>query len=551
MSLLTPLLRVSFIAWRNKLSRGGIRARFFSVTTGIFLSLFALALYYFASVSARNGELQVSELASGTKVGFFAVFLMLLLSNFACGLAAFFGAQDIPLLLALPISRARLLLGRGTVSIWNASWSALIFIVPLFLGLLRGNGVELGGMLLGFVGLTAFVLTSGVLGILLAVIFVNIVPMFRLLEFVAVILTVAILFFASFSGHIENNPKGLAQISERVFETQDMKAMPPAVMEDLFIRLIKGEEDFTPFLRVLFWLFTSLSVTALMFERLFLRGWDLAFGAPRRQRVLTEFGGRRSFFPWDTQLLALIKKEQRMFLRDASQVVQLFVILFLTFIYLFNIKNLKLLNFAVEESSYWWQGVLGLANICLGGCVAAAITTRFVFPSVSLEGRAYVLLRITPLSLPKLLLGKCVAWFIPVGGVITTLLVTGALSLQLPEIAIFYTSVVAISLAVGLVGLGVGMGAVHAKFDWDHVSSLYSGFGNLLYMLLAFVLIFVTLLPTGFLYFLVCVPSFAADIGATELPIFFTLITIIGINVLVARGAVLSGVNRLLELEQG
>lgn len=548
---MNPFLKLALLGWKNRLKASSLKSRLISVLLTVTLLAFSLALVL-VGANARI-ERDFSNFASGLQMASLAVFLMLLMSNFACALAAFFGAQDVPLILALPVSRLRFMFGRGLVAIWNASWSTLFFIVPLLFGLLYGVNATLFQYLLAFLSLTILLLTTGLIGVLAAILFVNVVPMNRLLEFLGVVLAVIIMSIAWLTPEfpVGESYRGVRTLGMALLASESLDLLPSVAFAKGLSLIVRGEQAFDSLALLFGWFSLIALVTGGLFQTLFLRGWDSTFGAKRRERVVRSAKILLEI-PFDRQLSAILNKERRMFFRDASQIVQLLVILLLTFLYLFNLKSLRMLSFAVEDGSHWWQGALGLANLAMGGCVAAAIATRFVFPSISLEGRAYALLRVTPLTISKFLLGKCLAWFLPVAAVTVTLLLAGAFALQLPEIAILHTLVVAIALAGGLVGLGVGLGALYAKFDWEHTSSLHSGFGNLLYMSLAFVLILATMLPSGFLFFTACVPSFAADLGgvASTLVITLTLFIVVGMNLLVARGAVCSGAQRLQELEQ-
>lgn len=547
---MNPFLRLALLGWKNRFRKAGVKRKLLTLALSFGLLLFAAALFSVGATARIEGEFE--KFASGLQMASLAVFLMLLMSNFACALAAFFGAQDVPLILALPVSRFRFMFGRGLVAFWNASWSTLFFVVPLVSGLLYGLGADIFQYEVALLSLAAFVLTTGLLGLLAAIVFVNIVPMSRLLEFLGVVLSVIIISIAWFAPELSTDEQGVKTLGLALLKSDSLRLLPPVVLADVLAMIAAKNPGAFDSTGVLFgWFCLSGFLTGALFQSLFLRGWDSTFGARRRERIVR--GARSSIeIPLDRQLGAILSKERKMFFRDASQIVQLLVILLLTFLYLFNLKNLRMLTSAVEDGAHWWQGVLGLANISMGGCVAAAIATRFVFPSISLEGRAYALLRVTPLTIPKFLLGKCLAWFLPVAAVSVTLLLAGAFALQLPEVAILHTLVVAVALSGGLVGLGVGLGALYARFDWDHTSSLHSGFGNLLYMGLAFVLILATLLPSGFLFFTACVPNFAADLGgvASTSMLFLTLLIVVGMNFLVAKGAVHSGAQRLLELER-
>jgi ABC-2 type transport system permease protein len=88
-------------------------------------------------------------------------------------------------------------------------------------------------------------------------------------------------------------------------------------------------------------------------------------------------------------------KDLKVFFRDATQWSQLILLAVLLIVYVFNIRALPL--YTGERVPYVLVTLVVFPNQGLGGFVLAAIAARFIFPSVSLEGRQLWLLRSSPL----------------------------------------------------------------------------------------------------------------------------------------------------------
>lgn len=554
-SRIVPLWKIPLLLLKNRFKQKRKKVATYLLPIGATLFFWVLYLGAKQVVHDQLTQKDELELASALILAAVMFMMMLIFGNFATALQGFFGAFDIPYLLALPLKRSELLLGRGLSTIWNGSWTALLFSIPLCLGYLSGAHASLLISVNVVVALILLTLISGFIGIAAATLFVNLVPTSRIFEFFVVLLVVFILFIAALapelgtnlnpaseqlkdlSKHLKNNPMRLLELS------------PPGLFSQILVGAKNSELLVAPFCYLLVWTVSIVGTTIFLFNKLFQRGWNLTFAGKPKQKILGFKTIASQTRLVDQQLLAMMTKELKMFIRDPAQAVQFLVILLLTFLYLFNLKNLRNLPFAMEEGSHWWQATLGLANVSMGGCVAAAMATRFVFPSVSLEGRAYPLLMVTPMSVSKLLYSKCLAWFWPTCLVNTVLLISGGLALQLPPLALLYTLLVSIALSLGLVGLGVGMGAIYARFDWDQSSSISSSLGALLYMIFSFVLILVTLLPAGFLFITACIPAFSEKLSFTMTvgPIAVAIVILLLVNLLVARGSLRSGVERLRE----
>ncbi|HMO67040.1 MAG TPA: hypothetical protein PKE47_17770, partial [Verrucomicrobiota bacterium] len=124
--------------------------------------------------------------------------------------------------------------------------------------------------------------------------------------------------------------------------------------------------------------------------------------AARRRPVAAPDGLERLFarLPWsgaDTR--ALVVKDARMFWRDTAQWGQSMVLFGLLAVYLLNLRQ-----FTAQLTSPFWLHIVACMN--LGACALnlATLTTRFVYPQFSLEGRRVWIVGLAPLGLRRVVL---------------------------------------------------------------------------------------------------------------------------------------------------
>lgn len=493
-------------------------------------------------------------------LSFLSFFFLLLFSNFVAALNIFFAAKDMSYLLALPLRSAELYTARLAETILTASWMFVLFGIPTLLAYRSVYELPwhfvLVGMLIGLL----FLVLSAALSFILAALFVNFFPVARIGDSLAIAAFAVVALLLARGQDLargvpaeHQNMHAFAK-SIAALDRPNPAWLPSRWASDVLVGyLAPGTTDPVLAATLLGAITTLVFVLGfLVFKFLFMRGWTRATESISVRRRKNTIGGRGIRLPINPQTRAVVSKEVRMFLRDASQAMQLLLILTLTFMYLYNFRTLRSAVSATSEGSAWWLAMLSLSNISMGGCVTAAIATRFVFPSVSLEGRAYSLLRVTPMSIQKLLRSKVYAWIFPVMLASTTLLVSGAFAIQEPPEAIIISAVLGVALTIGIVTLGVGVGAVYVRLDWESPAQVASSFGTLLYMLLSLMVIFLTLFPASYLFFITCVPGLAEGLGHEQylLSVGCSLFLVFFINLVAGRCALKAGVEALEELER-
>jgi ABC-2 type transport system permease protein len=175
---------------------------------------------------------------------------------------------------------------------------------------------------------------------------------------------------------------------------------------------------------------------------------------------------------------AMAAKEIRTVTRDVAQWSQLFLMVALLFIYLYNIRMLPLGGDARAP-------IIAYANVGMCGFVVAAICLRFAYPSISAEGKAFWLMQVAPVSYRDLLFVKTLVYGVPLIAMAVSLTAVANAILD-ADAAIWAFTIAASALtAATLVCLGVGMGALDPDFNAENPLQVGLSLGGFAYMALS------------------------------------------------------------------
>ena len=190
---------------------------------------------------------------------------------------------------------------------------------------------------------------------------------------------------------------------------------------------------------------------------------------------------------------ALLVKDIRTFWRDTAQWGQSVMLFGLLGAYIVNLRH-----FTHQITNPFWVNLVSYLN--LGACSLnlATLTTRFVFPQFSLEGKRLWIVGMAPMGLKKVVKAKY--WLASLGSLVVTLsLIT--LSSYLLKMSwhriLFFSGVVAV-MTFSLNGLAVGLGVMYPNFKDAIPSKIVSGFGGTLCLVLSFLYILASVLLLGF-----------------------------------------------------
>jgi ABC-2 type transport system permease protein len=270
--------------------------------------------------------------------------------------------------------------------------------------------------------------------------------------------------------------------------------LPGRWMTDGLLAAAQGE--LAPSLQrlVLLWgvgLMTYQLAVALS-ARLYRHAFDKACGgSPRRRRVgghvldrLME--GLVAYLDKPTRLLVV--KDFRTFRRDPTQWV-----LLVGFVLMLAMGIVNFRSFTTHSPASRDLALVGLANLAGTAVLICAGLSRFVFPLISLEGRRFWILGLLPMARRQILAGKFA--FAATGSALTGLVIVlgSELLLGLPAASVAVHATTIATLAIGLSGLNVGLGACLANYRETDPSKIVVGPSGTVNMVLGMLYLTITL----------------------------------------------------------
>ncbi|MFM7141654.1 MAG: putative ABC transporter permease subunit, partial [Alphaproteobacteria bacterium] len=140
------------------------------------------------------------------------------------------------------------------------------------------------------------------------------------------------------------------------------------------------------------------------------------------------------------------------------------------------------------------RDVATFCNLGLAAFVVTSVAVRFVFPTISLEGRSWWILRTAPVPLGRLWWSKFWIGFGPliVLGEVLVVLTNHLLGVNPLATAVFAATLV--PLVAAIVAMGLGFGASYPRLDTQNAAHIATGFGAIVYMVSALGLVAVVVL---------------------------------------------------------
>jgi len=220
-------------------------------------------------------------------------------------------------------------------------------------------------------------------------------------------------------------------------------------------------------------------VTAFLLGRHF---FFFAWSASLEERVgKTSEGSNRaadsvfSVTPSGKQTHSLFEKECVVFLRDPSQWAQILLLLALLVVYFLNIRLVPA-DIEIEK----WRAIIAMMNFGFSGFVLATLAVRFIYPSFSLEGRAFWVIAASPMPLRTLFRVKFWTAFTGFILIAEPAAILSGLLLNLGGVYLFMTLAGIFLMSVTLACIAVGFGAAFPVFDERDPSRIASSPGGIL-----------------------------------------------------------------------
>ena len=493
---LRVLLAPRMLAARTALRRSRAKIAILTLVTATFwvgsFAFFERTLAYFQTITAL-GPVLTQRLLVMLFVSFFAV---LVISNVVTALTTFYLAPEVRLLLAAPIPPRRIHDARFVETTVASSWMVLLFGLPAFLA--YGVVYQAGPLFyLGTVAtLLPFLLIPAAIGVLVTTALVLVFPARRARD-ALVVATVALAAIGYLTLRLVR-PERLASSSDlagfaaflTAFEAPASAYLPTTWAANVLIHLLGAHPD-EPLLSSGVLLSFGLLVTtagvcylasASVVQRIFLTAWSRAQeGRTRaRRRPLLGMVLPRLTRPLPRIPALVLTKDITVFFRDASQWSQLLLLGALVIVYVYNFSVLPIDDGTPLAATL--RDVVAFCNLGLAAFVTASVAVRFVYPSVSLEGRAWWVLRSAPVTLATLWWSKFLVAFLPLTVLGEVLIVVTNRYLGVaPGLTLVFMATLLLVIAA-IVSLGLAFGAAYPRLDSNNAAQIATGFGGVIYM---------------------------------------------------------------------
>ena len=448
-------------------------------------------LRYFHGV-AEIGLLLAGKLLGLVLLSFLAI---LLLSNIITALSSFFLAKDLDLLASSPVDWLDLYLAKLGETMVHSSWMVALMAVPIFAA--YGVVYDGGWLFAPYVIFVFFPLMviPAVIGSAVTLTLVNVFPAKRtrdILSFMTILAAAVLVgLFRLIRPEQLAQPEGFRSLLDFItlLRTPTSPLLPSEWATSSFMGFLVGPFDILPIFMLWSTAASLVVLGALLHRALYATGFTKA--QEGAERFVKGWVWRAMLDPLFKPLAVakreFIIKDLKLFFRDTTQWSQLILLGVLVVIYLFNISALPL--FRGEQVPFFLVSVISFLNLGLAGFVLASIAARFIFPSISLEGRQMWLLRSSPLDLRALLWSKY--WIGTVPLLIIALVITVFTNIILHATPFMMTLSVTtmILLTFAISALALGFGTLYPQFETENAAQIPTSFGGLVFMMTAIVLV--------------------------------------------------------------
>lgn len=418
-----------------------------------------------------------------------ALFLMLIFSNVLIAFSTLYRSRECAYLLHTPLSYRQYFLARFVECVSFSSWASAYLGSPLLIAYGITTHAPPAFYLMAALFYVPFVVIPAAIGAVITMALLRVFPQIprTALTVAGIIGVIALFFYVRTTLQAEDLAADsiVPMVIDATTQTQS-PFLPSYWVSFGILASAQGQlgEAWFQFFLLLSNAMLFTWIAAEVAQQIFFPGYSALTGMdsnrarPLGRGILGRLDGL--FSPLREPLRSLVVKDVKLFWRDATQWTQFVIFFGIMAIYVANLNNQG--GMRDQETYRSW-----VAGLNIGACtlILATLTSRFVYPLISLEGRRFWILGLAPLTLPQLLWQKFWLSVLTTGPFTIGLVILSCIRLEVDAIR-FGLSVYSIVLAnLTLAGLAVGLGSTYPNFEEDNPARIVSGMGGTLNFLLS------------------------------------------------------------------
>ncbi len=487
-TLITPRLRSIYNQGGSSSSRGTIYKYLLIIALGVTFWVAALyvsirVLRYFSQIE-ELGDILALKLLSMVII---TIFSLLIFSNILNALSKLYLAKDLKLVHSMPVESYRIFFARWIETMFDSSWMVILYTLPLFVAYDLIYSPNIFFYPITITSLILLAIGASGIGAIVVLAAVVVVPASRIRTlFLFLGLSLFLLLYIAFRILRPERLVDPEVFSATLFYFKSMSTpsspfLPSTWCYDAISSALKNEIAISSFhiiIALSFILFIGYSVL-FMADIVYFSGVSKAQTSAARL-----FGSTRFEIPFtrflSASVRALFEKEIKTFFRDQAQWSQLFLIGALICIYIYNFKVLPLERSPIQ--TIYLQNMLAFLNMGLAFFVLIAITGRFAFPAISMEGEAIWIIRSCPIELKSFIWIKYIIYLIPLMLTTFILIIGTNILLKVLPFMMALSCINTLFIVPGVISLGIGLGAAFPSFKSENPTQTITSYGGLLFM---------------------------------------------------------------------
>ena len=494
-----------------------------------------------------------------------AFFSMLIFSNLIITLTTTYISKETEFLVGLPIGFRSLFSVKLVESVFYSSWAFLLISLPIVFAYGISKSAPFGFYPLALALGIPFLVIPAAIGALLTMIISAFMPARRTRTYSIILLAAAIgvtAVIVRLMGLRSMIFNASVQDIGQIMALLNIGSVPLLPNYSLARGMQAASER--SYAEAGYWFLCLLSTAMMTVQvciwavpRLYYRGWVLA----KEAASATYATSRRSLFvlldrlfaPCSPPVRALVGKDLRTFWRDPAQWSQLIILFGLLVIYIANIRGMQQRMRGLDMILKQWPIIVSFFNIGATCFVLSILTTRFIYPMLSLEGKQYWVIGLAPFPKNKLIWEKFWLCIAASACIAIVLMVFSNRVLGVNTLLAWIGLGTITVLGFGLTSLAVGLGAMYPNFKEDNPARIANGLGGTANIVFSLAYIAANLAlelpPTFFLMTMTDRLSAASRLALLVREMWPCLIGLLAINVVVIVAPVRIGIRRWNEHE--
>ncbi len=452
---------------------------------GVFAAAYKI-LAYFETIE-QLGDILAHKLLS---MIFVVILSLLIFSSIITLLSKLYLSRDLNLVHAMPVPRRYIFLARWIEGTLDSAWMVVVFVLPVFIayGLVYATGpLFYLAFLVCLISLSAIAAAISAIGVSFIVNLISASRLKTIFLFLGLLLFI-LLYFAFRLLRPERlvDPEMFATtlVYLKSLNTPSSPWLPSTWAYDCVTAALAGDMVttlFNGFMCVTLAAFLLL-IMLIIADRVYFSGYSKTASG---QVNFIKKSGEREYaaallFFLPSHIRAFTVKEIKTFLRDQTQWSQVFLILALVVIYIYNFKVLPLEKSPIK--TVYLQNLFAFLNMGLAAFVLTAVTARFAFPAVSMEKGAFWIAQSSPISKKLFVRIKFFVYLVPLFVMTIALIVITNLMLAVTPFMMVLSLATMILMVPAIVAMGVGLGAAYPDFSSENPAQAVTSFGGFVFM---------------------------------------------------------------------